>query len=114
MALVPCGECGKEVSTKAESCPGCGAPVGKTPRPPMPARQRKTSQSRVQAVEATGKKWKALQAVGGCSFLVFGTVFVIGLQGGLSPGAMGIAILGLLGATCVSVLGRLGAWWFHG
>lgn len=27
MALTKCKECGKEVSKKAESCPGCGAPV---------------------------------------------------------------------------------------
>lgn len=29
MALVKCSECGKEVSTKAEQCPHCGAPVRK-------------------------------------------------------------------------------------
>lgn len=27
MALTKCKECGKEVSKKAESCPGCGAPI---------------------------------------------------------------------------------------
>ena len=27
MALTKCKECGKEVSTKAKECPGCGAPV---------------------------------------------------------------------------------------
>lgn len=27
MALVRCGECGREVSDKAAACPGCGAPV---------------------------------------------------------------------------------------
>ena len=26
MALIKCGECGKEISDKAASCPGCGAP----------------------------------------------------------------------------------------
>lgn len=29
MALVKCKECGKEVSNKAESCPGCGKPIKK-------------------------------------------------------------------------------------
>lgn len=28
MALIKCSECGKEVSDKASSCPGCGAPIG--------------------------------------------------------------------------------------
>lgn len=27
MALIQCQECGKEISDKAASCPGCGAPV---------------------------------------------------------------------------------------
>lgn len=27
MALIKCSECGKEVSDKARSCPGCGAPI---------------------------------------------------------------------------------------
>ena len=27
MALIKCSECGREISDKAESCPGCGAPA---------------------------------------------------------------------------------------
>ena len=27
MALIKCGECGREVSDKAAACPGCGAPI---------------------------------------------------------------------------------------
>lgn len=27
MALINCGECGKEISDQAPSCPGCGAPL---------------------------------------------------------------------------------------
>jgi DNA-directed RNA polymerase subunit RPC12/RpoP len=27
MALIKCSECGREISDKAEVCPGCGAPV---------------------------------------------------------------------------------------
>ena len=30
MALINCGECGKQVSDKAESCVGCGCPINKT------------------------------------------------------------------------------------
>ena len=28
MALIPCSECGREVSDRATACPQCGAPVG--------------------------------------------------------------------------------------
>ncbi|MGB2984237.1 MAG: zinc ribbon domain-containing protein [Candidatus Bipolaricaulia bacterium] len=27
MALIKCSECGREISDRAEACPGCGAPV---------------------------------------------------------------------------------------
>ena len=27
MALIKCGECGKEISQKAKTCPSCGDPV---------------------------------------------------------------------------------------
>ena len=30
MALVKCKECGKEISTKADKCPHCGAPIKKS------------------------------------------------------------------------------------
>jgi hypothetical protein len=29
MSLIHCAECGREISTEAESCPGCGFPVHK-------------------------------------------------------------------------------------
>lgn len=32
MALVACDECGREISTHAAACVGCGAPVGKSER----------------------------------------------------------------------------------
>lgn len=28
MALINCNECGNQISSKAEACPKCGAPVG--------------------------------------------------------------------------------------
>lgn len=30
MALIECNECGREISDKAEACPGCGAPVSQS------------------------------------------------------------------------------------
>lgn len=37
MALIKCGECGREVSDKAAACPQCGAPVASALPPPAPA-----------------------------------------------------------------------------
>lgn len=33
MALIPCKECGRQISETAPACPGCGAP-GRPPKPP--------------------------------------------------------------------------------
>ena len=46
MALIQCSECGKEISDKAASCPGCGAPVGKNTHP--------------HKVTRTGAKWEGI------------------------------------------------------
>ncbi len=35
MALIECQECGKQISSKAEACPHCGAPVGGDTAPPL-------------------------------------------------------------------------------
>ena len=44
MALIRCGECGRIISSKAVSCPGCGAPVAAPP--PSQRNQRPRSLSR--------------------------------------------------------------------
>ena len=31
MAMIKCPECGKEISDKAASCPGCGVPINMSP-----------------------------------------------------------------------------------
>ena len=36
MALIKCSECGREISDKAEACPGCGAPIAATTKPQAP------------------------------------------------------------------------------
>ena len=38
MALITCEECGREVSDKAASCVGCGAPISPTAPPSAPDR----------------------------------------------------------------------------
>ncbi|MEJ0086860.1 MAG: zinc ribbon domain-containing protein [Pseudomonadota bacterium] len=46
MALIACSECGKEISEKAPTCPGCGAPAkpaAMAPARPEEKTKRKTS-----------------------------------------------------------------------
>jgi uncharacterized membrane protein YvbJ len=53
MALIPCDECGKEISEKAAACPNCGAPVsGKSSVSLDPKSHAK--------VTRTGAKWEGI------------------------------------------------------
>ena len=36
MSLIPCPECGRQISTVAEACPGCGYPIQARPSPQTP------------------------------------------------------------------------------
>jgi hypothetical protein len=67
MALVSCGECGREVSDKAAACVGCGAPIGAAPV--------RTAVSGKVEVEATSRRYKnqmiaaVLMLLSGCALL---------------------------------------------
>lgn len=76
------------------------------------------STKQVITVEATGKKWKLLQAAGnigmvlsiaGCMYAGFGT-------SGPEEGGqqMGGAMMLFIVSVPVYILGRFGAWWNHG
>lgn len=51
MALVPCSECGREVSDKAAACPQCGAPVAQQPTATPVVRVDDDKPSRVKTAE---------------------------------------------------------------
>lgn len=55
MALIKCAECGKEVSDKAEACPGCGAPISGATSSPVSLNP--TSHANVTR---TGAKWEGM------------------------------------------------------
>ena len=91
--LVRCRECGKEVSDKASSCPGCGAPM-----------------TGVQTIEQTSKGLKA-------QLLISGIIFTLGLMsscsgtkdGGSSAVSVMVALVGLTWYLSV----RMMIWWKH-
>ncbi len=67
MALFKCPECGKEISDKASSCPGCGYPINRT--------EIETEQDKINIREKNRGK----------NFLTFGGIlFLITMVFGLS------------------------------
>ncbi|GAO21879.1 hypothetical protein ALISP_1699 [Alicycliphilus sp. B1] len=51
MALIKCSECGKEISDKAATCIGCGAPVVATATSDVPAHHFHSTSSRNDAAD---------------------------------------------------------------
>ncbi len=100
MAMIECPECGKEISDKAQSCIGCGAPVGEAPAEATPEVPEK-----VVTTQATGKMYKGAQAVGVVVILA-GIVMMVK---GYIDAAIGALIIGL----CLFLFGGVGGWWEH-
>lgn len=87
--LISCNDCWTEVSDRAPACPRCGAPVAAT------------------TTEATGKPYKAAQAIGGASILCGMAIFIAA-----SSPVVGCSVSAL---GCVVYLSaRIAAWWAHG
>ena len=59
VAIIKCPECGRDVSDKAPTCPGCGAPVSAVEQPETPV----TVNQPVRVVRA-GFRWELIGAVG--------------------------------------------------
>lgn len=96
MALAPCPECGREVSSRARACPGCGYPLDAV------------------TVERTGKAWKALQLGGGLA-VVGGIVTAVSYYPELPPPKVaGPAVWAVVGGLALYLAARIGAWWHHG
>ena len=51
MALIKCEECGREISTKANACPGCGAPQGRSSSPEIATTPQSALPERVSIEE---------------------------------------------------------------
>ncbi len=76
--------------------------------------------TRTITIQATGKGWKALQALGTLGVLTCLTLggFALALQ---EPGSrvatakfMAAVMGGFITSVGINLTGRVGAWWFHG
>ncbi|MFH0981679.1 MAG: hypothetical protein V2A79_09090 [Planctomycetota bacterium] len=95
------------------------------PLPPPPTQAAPTAPSgrplvvrpvpTVQTIEKTGKIWKAIQLLSACAMIIGIPMVCSSVSSGPSaspPSPVGIllALLGFLGV----IVGRVGAWWYHG
>jgi len=116
---VQCGGCKKFINAPDKragttaACPGCGAALSIPPLAPPPAEEE------VMTIEATSKRWKLIQLIGGAGIVLATISLAFDLKAAVdSPGVtfpLGWFTMGLLVLSVpVWIFGRLGAWWYHG
>lgn len=108
MALITCPDCKKQVSDQAQACPDCGCPIKK------PTVQ-KSSLKPVHTIEATSKKYKALQLVG---VILMSISVVFCVAAGVDSESPGNKAAGLGGSffligIIVYITARALTWWHH-
>lgn len=90
MAIISCPECDRDISDKAQACPGCGAPV----QAQRPTRQKQESQKVMRA----GAKFEGLGFVA----IVFG--MIVAMAGSGTANTMGVALI--VGGVIAFLIGR--------
>lgn len=112
---IECPYCSEEIKATAKKCKHCGDFLGTEF-----SSSRSADHPSVQTVEATGKKWKLIQLLGGCGIVV--GILIIGVVFSDSDvdlmnyplASLKVAIVILCVSTAVYTVGRVGAWWYHG
>ena len=100
MALITCLDCGKRVSSRAESCPNCGAPIGGEENNDKPVKV---------LVERTGKNLKGQMVICWMAF-VLGIITVFSAK---ETGDRQIGVWIILGTIVWYVVIKLSVWWHH-
>jgi hypothetical protein len=103
--LKACPYCSETVLASARKCRHCGEWLDGT--------------TRVQTIEATGKRWKLFQLVAGLLLALAVVLCVAGVVAA-KAGSDDMAEVFLAGGVCaffgvvLNTIGRGGAWWYHG
>lgn len=100
--MIPCPECKKEVSDKANFCPSCGHPLAAD-----------TPKETPTTIQFTKKKWKEIMLWGGAVTLLGTAIALNGLYH-LDAGTGSIGFLIGLAGFITLMVGRIGAWWSTG
>ena len=102
MALIKCGECGREISSKARTCPQCGNPI-------TAAGDVNATGAPLTTTQWTAKKFKAhmLWATALCCIAV---VMLVSDDVSWRPWGTSLFLIGFAWFFAT----RIRAWWHHG
>ena len=108
MALKPCQECGREVSSRASACPACGCPIGS-------GRALGTENAPV-TTQRTRKSLKLFSFLFGVTFWLSLFVFIIISSAETEPGSENLRFwfYTMLVSFCGWAFSKMLIWWHHG
>ena len=101
-----CSACDREVSPKAEVCPGCGHPLA--------AERDMVAGRRVQTIERTSKHYKGLILIGASSICVGVFSCVASCNENPTPWWGTVGLWFFMAGVMLYVGARIAAWWHHG
>ena len=105
MALINCNECNTQVSSKAESCPKCGAPIAM-------AQETIAAGTQIRTVQETSKKFK-LQAMISVTLFIIGAVWLYAQVDSAEADPSPLATLFMLVGLVWYIVNRFRIWWHH-
>jgi uncharacterized OB-fold protein len=104
MALRKCDECNHDVSSKAASCPHCGAPIAT-------AAEATAAGVQLTTVQETGKRLKAQIVIASVLFWVGAIWMTVGFGAASPPGVLATLLIVVGFAWYVVTRARI--WWHH-
>lgn len=99
MPMIDCPECGEKVSDQSTSCIHCGMPF--------------QSKQNTQTIEATSKKWKKLQLIGGLLIATSIPCGFIGASSSYSTVFFLLAVITFVAGITAYTKGKFGAWYHN-
>lgn len=105
MALINCPDCNKEISDKAPTCPGCGAPI---------ANDREAKGSGVQhltTTQSTSKKLKMEMLISGLLLFVGMAWTIVSYEPAIGADSAALVISAVSLIWFISA--RIRVWWHH-
>ena len=107
MALIQCPDCDKQVSTSAQSCPGCGAPIAS-------ARESQAAGAQLTTTQLTSKKLKMHTAISVLAVIIGAVWMMVQVEAMKQGGeASATPTLLLVFGFIWFIVTRIRIWWHH-
>lgn len=107
MTMTTCADCGASVSSRAASCPQCGAPIAQ-------AREQAATGTPLTTTQATSKKFKLHYLLAWALMIVGGMWLMMAVPEAAEPDGGGtIPVIMLVAGFAWLLVTKFRVWWHH-